>query len=135
MGLHWKGAVNSLPRLDPHRLRDILCGGLPCRRVWNRIIRREVWSGVIRRGTVYISVGLQPPSPDFFLSRRQLFQPVDRPLCSRPGGGLGAVDLGVLPPPALGGVPELTPQFFHASEKTAPKELLRRGLDLFFCLF
>ena len=58
---------------------------------------------------------------------------MDRLLCGRPGASLGAVSLGFLPPPALGGIPELALQLFRACEKAAPKEFLRRGLNLFFC--
>lgn len=42
------------------------------------------------------------------------------------------VGLGVLPPPALGNIPELALQFFRSSEQAAPEELLRRGLGFPF---
>ena len=63
---------------------------------------------------------------------RQLFQLVDYLLCDRPCATLGTVSFSFLPPPALGGIPELALQLFRSCEKAAPKELLRRGLDLFF---
>ena len=74
-------------------------------------------------------------SLNFFLSMRQFSQLVDRPLCSRPSASLSAVGLCFLPLSALGGVPKLALQLFRTREKTAPEELLRRGLDLFFCVF
>ena len=78
---------------------------------------------------------LGPFGPDFFLSLRQLLQSVGRPLCGRPGDSLGAVGLGVLSLPALGGVPKLALQLFRSCQKAAPEEFLRRGLNLFFCTF
>ena len=123
VALHWKGLVSRLPRLDPHRLRV-------ARRI--SLFRLDIRDGVFRVGIVRACARFQPPGPDFFLSMRQLFQPVSRPLCGRPGGSLGTVSLSVLPPPALGGIPELAPQLFRTCEEAAPKKLLRRGLDLFF---
>ena len=74
-------------------------------------------------------------SPNFFLSMRQLFHLMDRPLCGCLGASLGTVSLSFLPLPALGGFPELALQLFRASEKTAPEEFLRRGLNFFFRFF
>ena len=74
-------------------------------------------------------------SPAPFPVSYQLFRLVDGLLGNRPNGALCAVSLGFLPLPALDGIPELAVQFFRPSEKSAPKELLRRGLDLFFCVF
>ena len=119
-------AVSGLPRFDAPGLCGILCGGLPC---------REIRSRVIRRGAAHISVGFQSLRLGFFLAPRQLFQLVDRLLCGRPGGSLDTVDLGVLPLSALGGVPELTLQLLRSGEKAALKEFLRHGLDFFFCDF
>ena len=63
---------------------------------------------------------------------RQLFQLVDCLLCGRPCATLGTVSLSLLPLSALGGIPELALQLFRTGEQAAPKEFLRRGLDLFF---
>ena len=123
IALHWNGSVRRLSRLDPRRLRVAR---------WISLLRldtRVFWADIVR-----VCAGFQPPGPDFFPSMRQLFQPVSRPLCGRPGGSLGTVSLGILPPPALGGIPELAIQLFRACEKAALKKLLRRGLDLFFCV-
>ena len=118
--------MGGLPHFDRRRLRGALCDGLFCRKIRNRIIRREA---------ACISMELRLLSPNFFLSMCQLFHLMDRPLCGRPGAGLGTISLSSLPPPALGGVPELALQLFRACEKAAPKEFLRRGLNLFFCFF
>lgn len=80
-------------------------------------------------------MGFPSLSLSFFLALRQLFQPVERPLCGRPGNSLGTVSLGILPLPALGGVPELTLQLFGSCEEAAPEEFFRRGLNFFFGVF
>lgn len=74
------------------------------------------------------------PAP-IFRSGRSLHRAAHHPLDARLGGILGVVGLGVLPPPALGGIPELALQLFRSSEKAAPEQFLRRGLDLFFRFF
>ncbi|MDE6259404.1 MAG: hypothetical protein K2M42_00840 [Oscillospiraceae bacterium] len=56
-------------------------------------------------------------------------------MSSRSGFILDAVGLCFLPLSALGGIPHLAAQFFRSVQKAAPKELLRRGLDFFFCFF
>ena len=66
---------------------------------------------------------------------RQCFQLVDCLLCGRPGASLDTVSLSILPLSALGGVPKLALQLFRSCEQAAPEELLRRGLNLFFCVF
>ena len=80
-------------------------------------------------------MGIQFPGPNFFLSMYQLFQPI----CRLPSGGsscvLSVVGLSIFLASALGGIPELALQLFRPSQKTAPEELLRRGLKLFFCTF
>ena len=103
--------MGRLPHFDRRRLRGALCDGLFCRKIRNRIIRR---------GTAYINIGHLLFSLNFFLSMRQFFHLVDCLLCGRPGAGLGSVSLSFLPLPALGGIPELTLQLFHACEKAAP---------------
>ena len=80
-------------------------------------------------------MGLQTPSPNFFLATHQIFQLVGRPLRGCPGCILSAISLSVLPSPALGGIPELALQLFCSGEKAAPEELLRRGLNFFFGTF
>lgn len=120
------GADVGVPRFDPHSLHGILCGGLLC---W------KIQGKVIRRGAAHIDMGLQSPSPDFFLALCQLFHPVGRLLCGRPSGSLGTVSLSVLPPPSLIGIPDLVMQLFCSCEKSAPKQFHRRGLNLFFCTF
>ena len=62
---------------------------------------------------------------------RQLFQPIARLPDRRSGRILGAFNLTFLPLTALGGVPELASQLVRAGEKAAPKDFLRRGLNLF----
>ena len=87
----------------------------------------------VRPGSARLHVGSQSPGPGLFLSMHQLFQSV----YSLPGCGSGRIldagSLSILPLPALGGIPELALQLFCADEKATPKDLLRRGLDLFFC--
>jgi hypothetical protein len=82
---------------------------------------------------VRIRAGLSWSTAVPFLTPPQLSQPAHRPLDARLGGILGVVGLGVLPPPAIDGIPELALQLFCPDEQAAPEELLRRGLDLFFC--
>ena len=77
----------------------------------------------------------RPSRRDFFLASRQLCQLIYRFLRSSSGRSLGAVSLGFLPLPTLGGVPELPLQLFCSRQKSAPEEFLRRGLNLFFCTF
>ena len=119
---------SDLPGLDPHRLRASVRGW------W---LRLGGGPGIIRDGprSVRIRATLPRPAPSFFLPQRQPPQPVHRQAGPHPGGVLGTVGLGVLPPPALGGVPELALQLFGPSEQAAPEELLRRGLDFSFYFF
>ena len=78
-------------------------------------------------------MGLQTPGSKFFLAPGQIFQMVGCPLRGRLGCILGAVILSVLPAPTLGYVPELALQLFCSGEKAAPEQLLRGGLNPFFC--
>ena len=75
------------------------------------------------------------PAPGFFLPQRQSAQLVHRQTSTHPGGVLGTIYLGILPPPALGSISELALQLFRPSEQAAPKKLLRRGPDFFLCTF
>ena len=77
----------------------------------------------------------QSPGLNFFLAPCQLFQLICRFLCSHSGRGLGTISLRILPLSALGSIPELASQLFRPSQKSAPEEFLRRGLNLFFCTF
>ena len=54
-----------------------------------------------------------------------------RLLANRAGFVLGTVSLGLLPLSALSGIAHLTTQLFRYIQKSAPKKLLRRGLDFF----
>ena len=78
-------------------------------------------------------MGFRPPRLDFFLAPRQLCQLVYRFPRNSSGRSLGAISLGFLPLLTLGGIPELALQLFRPSQKSAPGEFLRRGLNFFFC--
>lgn len=80
-------------------------------------------------------MGFLPPRLDFFLAPHQLCQLVYRFLRSSSGRSLGAVRLGFLPLPTLGSITKLALQLFCSGQKSAQEELLRRGLNLFFCPF
>ena len=124
--LHWRRSVGRRPRFDPHRLRSILWGGLLTWKIWNRIIRGKA---------ARFRMVFRPPGLDFLFAPHQLSQLVCRLLCSRLGHNLGTISFSVLPLSALGSIPELASQLFRPSQKSAPEEFLRRGLNLFFCTF
>lgn len=89
---------------------------------------RVVGAGGLPTAFVCLDFAL-PPVP------YQFFHPVDGLLGSRPNDALRSVSLGFLLPPTLGSVSELALQLFCPGKKSAPKQLLRRGLDFFFCAF
>ena len=115
---------NSLLYFEAHWLpmaTILLCG---CRRLRRR-----------RRSFGCIRAAPQRPAPCFFFSMRQFPQPLRSQTGARPGSSRGTISLGIRPPPALGGVPELALQLFRSSEQAAPEEFLRRGLDFSFHFF
>ena len=65
----------------------------------------------------------------------QLPQLVRRQTGALDGGSMGAVAYILLSLSALSGIPKLASEFFCPIEKAAPKQFLRRGLNLFLCIF
>lgn len=76
-------------------------------------------------------VGISGPTLAVPFLLQQLFNTTLPPEAALPGGVLDLVAAIVVPLATLGGIPELAPQTLGAVRETAPKQFLRRGLDLF----